>query len=460
MYSIIDIETTGGSAATGKITEIAIIVHDGEKVIKQFSTLVNPKCSIPYFITQCTGITDEMVRDAPEFHEIAKEVIELTEDTIFVAHNVRFDYGFIKAAYKDLGYNFQRKTLCTVRLSRSTFPGLPSYSLGNLCKSLQIDLKNRHRALGDAEATAILFNRILENNSQPLTPEWILLETKKSAIPPLLNENVLNNIPSGITGVYYFHNQNGEIIYVGKSIDIKTRILQHFANQKSKKAIRLQHEIADISYESTGSELVALLLESDEIKHHRPLYNTSQKRTKAIPYYGIYQSLDNVGYINLIIERLKPGNQQLATADNMMSAKNLLYKIIEKHKLCHSKCNLHKTGGPCFNYQIHTCLGACLEVEKPDVYNLRVQEAIEGFSFHNETFFIVDKGRTADEKSVVYIENGEYKGFGYYDTSLNAPEIDELKDYIKQYNHNKDIQQILCQYMKTGIKKIQAKASV
>ncbi len=453
MYAIIDIETTGGNATTGKITEIAIIIHDGKNVVKQFSTLVNPKCSIPYFITQHTGITDDMVKDAPEFHEIAKEIIELTEDCVFVAHNVGFDYGFIKSAFKDLGYSYQRKTLCTVRLSRSTFVGLPSYSLGNLCKSLGIQLKNRHRALGDAEATALLFSMILENATHPITPQWISTESKKTAFPPLLSEENFKKIPPFVTGIYYFHNQNGDVIYVGKSKDIKKRILQHFANQNSKKAVRMQHEIADISFENTGSELVALLLESDEIKKLRPLYNTSQKRTRSIPYYGIYQYLDIGGYINLKIERLKEGVEQITTADNLFAAKNIIYKVVEKNNLCLSKCDLHNVFGPCFNYQIHKCNGACVHKEDSEIYNKRVFAAIDEISFNNESFFIIDNGRTLNEKSIVFIEKGQYKGFGYIDSTDEQTNINDFKDYIKRYNHNKDIQNILIQFMKKGIKK-------
>ncbi|HSI91826.1 MAG TPA: 3'-5' exonuclease, partial [Adhaeribacter sp.] len=143
LYAIIDIETTGGQPAQDRITEIAIFIHDGHQITDKFHTLVNPQRPIPYFISNLTGITDEMVRDAPKFHEVAKEIVQFTEGKIFVAHNVRFDYSFVKKEFADLGYTYQRKTLCTVRLSRSLIPGLPSYSLGKLCKSIDIPLELR-----------------------------------------------------------------------------------------------------------------------------------------------------------------------------------------------------------------------------------------------------------------------------------------------------------------------------
>ncbi len=448
MYAIVDIETTGGSPENSKITEIAILLHDGKQVVRRFSSLVNPKCPIPYFITQATGINDEMVRGAPPFHEIAKEVLELTEGTVFVAHNVRFDYGFIKAAFKDLGYIYHRKTLCTVRLSRNTFKGLASYSLGNLCDSLNIQIKNRHRALGDAEATAILFGKIIENNTTTLTPDWLPSEIRSSNLPPLLDESVLEKVPSRVTGVYYFHNKKGDVIYVGKSKDIKKRILQHFSAAGSRKVLHLQHEIADISFEITGSELIALLLESDEIKRLKPIYNVAQKRTRAVPFFGIYQASDTEGYVNLHIEKLKEGVEPLMTADSIFSAKNVFYKLIAEYKLCLSKCGLHNLGGPCFDYQLHKCLGACLEKESPAEYNSRVMAAIESVSFKNESFFVLDSGREKSEKSFVRIENGQYKGFGFIDISFGEPKPENMQHNLKKYSHNKDIQQILCEFMK------------
>ena len=455
MFAVVDIETTGGRPESDKITEVAILLHDGEKVIRKFSTLINPRCKIPPQITQLTGISNEMVQDAPQFHEIAKEIIDITKDATFVAHNVRFDYGFIKAAFKNLGYTYQRKTLCTVRMSRSAFPGLPSYSLGKLCNSLDIVLQNRHRALGDAEATAILLGKIFEQNKDA-EPQWIDKESKKTSIPPLLNESILNNIPEGITGVYYFHNQGGHVIYIGKAIDIRKRIFQHFSmtTMGSKRAVQMKNEIADISYETTGSELLALLLESDEIKKQKPIYNIMQKRVRAVPYYGIFTTYDAYGYINFSMQKLKEGDEPFITTDNMHEARNMLYKMIEKYALCQTKCNLHHVGGPCFDYQIHKCKGACIAKEDCETYNTRAMQAITTYGFQHESFLLVGKGRHELEKSVVCLERGRYKGFGYVDISFGEPALSDLRECIKTYPHNRDIQQILCQHVNKGHVKI------
>lgn len=454
MYVIIDIETTGGTTVTGRITEIAMLLHDGSKVIKKYHSLINPHCSIPYYITQLTGITSEMVWDAPSFFEIAKDIIEFTEGAVFVAHNVHFDYGFVKAAFKDLGYDFQRPILCTVRLSRLVFPNLLSYSLGTLCEALDIEMVNKHRAMDDAEVTAKLFSKILEQNQELITESLSPKEIKKISFPPLLKSDVYENIPMYITGVYYFYNTKGDVIYVGKSIDIKKRMLQHFSSQGRNKNVRMLHEIADITYENTGNELVALLLESSEIKSIKPLYNVSQKRTRAIPYYGIFQKYDKKGYLNLFIKKMRQGEEPLIAAENIFEGNSILERVIEKFNLCLAKCDLHKTGGPCFDRHLHKCLGACAGEELPSVYNQRAKKAIKSFSFEAENFFIVSDGRNKMEKSIICIERGKYKGFGYFDFTFGSPGIDDMHDCIKSYEHNRNIQQILCSHLKQGLNKI------
>ncbi|MCC6818925.1 MAG: GIY-YIG nuclease family protein [Bacteroidia bacterium] len=455
MFAVVDIETTGTRPDKDRITEIAILLHDGVNVVKRYSSLVNPECRIPMEISRLTGITDDMVRDAPPFYKIAKDIVEMTQDAVFVAHNVRFDYGFIKSAFRDLGYMYQRKTLCTVRLSRKTFKGLASYSLGRLCESLDIRIKDRHRATGDAEATAILLSRIIERQGIS-EKDWLAEETIKTVFPPLLNEEVYKLIPEGLAGVYYFLNKDGFVIYVGKAIDIKKRLAQHFAisGKESAKAIQMKQEIADIKYEVTGNELLALLLESDEIKRIRPIYNVMQKRSRPVPFFGIFTEYDQLGYINFSISKLKYGDEPMSTADNMHSARELLQMMVERYQLCLSKCDLHKMPGPCFNYQLHKCEGACVQKETPEIFNSRALKAIERHSFQKESFMILGNGRKHGEQSVVCIERGQYKGFGYIESEEATPDFIQMRACIKAYPHNRDIQQILCTYLRGKTKKI------
>ena len=264
MYSVVDIETTGNGPKGQKITEISIFNFDGNKIIDEFTSLVNPEQKIPHFITNLTGITEAMVRTAPKFYEIAKKVEEFTKDTIFVAHNVNFDYNIIRDEFKSLGFNFKRKKLCTVRLTRKIIPGLPSYSLGNICESEGIKIAARHRAKGDAEATVELFRRLIKRDTNFTINSFLNPRSREATLPPLVDKQVVDNLPE-THGIYYFKNQQKEVIYVGKANNIKQRVISHFYDKK-KKERTMCLETADITFKETGSELIALLHESSEIK--------------------------------------------------------------------------------------------------------------------------------------------------------------------------------------------------
>lgn len=278
LYTIIDIETTGSYRGGNKITEIAIIKFDGAKVIDEFSTLINPEMNIPIAITYLTGINNEMVAHAPKFYEIAKKIIQMTEDCIFVAHNVFFDYNFIKHEFAELGYQFNREKLCTVRLARKFLAGYKSYSLGNICSDLNINIENRHRAMGDARATVELFKKIIASYPDAVK-DFVQGESKKVALPKNLPRDEFEKVPS-LPGVYYFYNIKGDLLYIGKSKDLKKRVSSHFRlNMKRPKDIELKNLVAKIDYKLMGNELAALLYECQEIKKYKPKFNISLKRS-------------------------------------------------------------------------------------------------------------------------------------------------------------------------------------
>lgn len=457
MYAIIDIETTGGQPTQDRITEIAIFIHDGDKVVDQYNTLINPERPIPFFITQLTGITDDMVREAPRFHEVAKDIVQFTEGKVFVAHNVRFDYSFIKKEFADLGFNYQRKTLCTVRLSRSLMPGLPSYSLGKLCKSVDIDLQMRHRAIGDAEATAKLFDKLIKinelaivNSGDALTEKskkFISNEMRTSLLPPAISRAQIDALPEA-PGVYYFYDEQGEVIYVGKSINIRKRVTQHFnIDVKSRKSIEFKNRITDISYELMGNELVALLFESDEIKRLKPFYNRQQRR--SVFSSGIYTYYDQNGYKRLTFQKVSADNPPIIALSNHFKSKDFLYHKVAKFNLCQKLCDLYKTKGACFDYQVHQCKGACVNQESPEEYNARVDQAIESFTYEHDSFVIIGKGREAGERTIVCVDNGRYLGFGFVDETFSASNREDFRGAIKPFNDNKDIQQIIRGFLRT-----------
>ncbi|MCD4679826.1 MAG: GIY-YIG nuclease family protein [Bacteroidales bacterium] len=438
MYAIIDIETTGLNAVSDKITEIAIFIHDGNKIVDEFVSLINPERKIPYRITQMTGINNKMVEFAPRFFELAKKIIDFTEDTVIVGHNVAFDYNFLKNEYKSLGYEYKRKTLCTVKLSRKLIPLRKSYSLGKLCKGLNIEIQNRHRAAGDAMATLKLFEllRTIDKDLENISVKG--LNSK-------LDKAIIDSIPEE-TGVYYFVNNENEIIYIGKSKNIRNRVLSHLSNNQTKKALELKNKIANIFYEITGSELIALLKESEEIKRYKPFYNTQQRRTDF--NHGLYYYTDENNYIRLKIKKNIEDKNLLTSFTSQKEAREYLFRITEDNELCQKLCGLYDNNGSCFHYQIKQCKGACIGEEKPEKYNARVNEIISGFSFEKDNFFIVDKGRNETEKSVVKISNGKYSGFGYVKDELIANGKEKLDNHIQKYNNNRDVHQIIRSFLK------------
>ncbi len=446
MYAIVDIETTGGSSRIEKITEIAIYQHDGEKITGEFISLVNPERSIPYFITSLTGISNEMVEDAPKFYEIARKVIEFTEGRVFVAHNARFDYSFIRQEFKSLGYNFRRNILDTVALGRKLTPGFRSYSLGNICRELDIEINGRHRAAGDALATVRLFEKLLEKDrAEHSGSNGLVGNTKVSKLNPNLNLSKIDTIPEE-AGVYYFYNEKGDLIYIGKSRNLLQRIRTHLSNNTTSRAMEMRDLIADISWEVTGSELIALLKESSEIKKNKPVYNRAQRRTGF--QWGIFSNTDSNGYLNFTYGQIDRDDSPVSVFTSRERAKSRLLALVEKYNLCQKLTGLYETSGPCFHYQVGLCSGACIGKESPESYNERARKAAEEFIFTRRNFFIIDRGRCNEERSAIKVLNGKFAGFGYFNINEMGFGLSAVHDCIRLSRDNSDIQVILKQYLR------------
>ena len=437
MFAIIDVETTGLNPAREKITEIAVYLHDGNRITGEFQTLVNPEIRIPYQITGLTGISNNMVSDAPRFCDIAKEIVELTTDRIIVGHNVSFDYRFLRQEYKSLFYDYKRKILCTKQLTRKLIPGRSSYGLGSICKDLNISNTARHRAGGDALATVNLFEhlRSLEDD---------LLKLSLKGLNSNLSKKIVDTLPEE-TGVYYFIDGNDEIIYVGKSLNIRDRILSHLSNNNTKRAMEMRDRVVDIHWELCGSELVALLLESDEIKRHKPVFNRSQRRT---PFqYGLFCFTDLHGYKWLHTKRINGEEAPLTSYTNQKEVRAHLQFLVDEYNLCQKLCKLYPANGACFYHQINRCFGACVGKEPAEEYNMRLDAAIEKYIYRENNFFLIDKGRNENENAIVKVCNGNYQGFGYLSTKASN-DIQLMNDCIKPYADNKDVQVIIKGFMR------------
>lgn len=437
MFAIVDVETTGLNPKTERITEIAIFLHDGRKVTHEFTTLINPEKKIPYRITQMTGITNKMVEDAPRFCDVARDILELTEGKTLVGHHVAFDYSFLRQEYGSMGYDFRREKLCTVRMSRKLIPHRRSYGLGNLCKDLDIVNPCRHRAAGDAIATARLFEFLVS-----IEPAITFISLR--GLNSNLRKEIIDELPEQ-PGVYYFYDENGHIIYIGKSVNISERVRSHLSDNLSKKEQELKYRIADIGYELTGSELIALLLESSEIKKYQPMFNTSQKRT--FQNFGLYSFIGTNRYIQLKIGRDENGVMPVLTFNSMTAAREFLFQLVEKHELCQKLCGLYKTQHACFSYHVHKCRGACLQKEEPEAYNHRVDQAIRPYLYENDSFLIIDNGRNQGEKALVMVENGKYLGYGYVDSDTATSDLDFLRSCITPLEDNRDVRMIIRGYL-------------
>lgn len=444
LYSIIDIETTGGHASGNRIIEIAIFNFDGESIVDRYHTLINPERRIPPFITSLIGITDEMVADAPIFRDVAKEILSFTSDSIFVAHNVNFDYTFVKKELEAIEIPFNRPKLCTVRLSRKIFPGLPSYSLGNLCGSLSIDIQDRHRATGDAAATTQLLHKLLLNDTENFIGKSLKSNSRETLLPAHLPREQFDALPD-TPGVYYFHDAKGKIIYVGKAINIKKRVISHFSGkQHSIKSQQFMNAIYGVSSEICGSELLALLLESAEIKKYWPIYNRIQKLSEK--NYGIFQYEDSSGYLRFSIAPITKLHKPVVSFRSIGEAREFLLEKVREHELCHRRSGLQTANCS----QIIQCT-ACNERISIDAYNTKIETALLSFDDTKRTYVIKQPGRYVGEYGVVLVESGKYLGYGYVPDDITLTTLEELKPFVNGHPDNQDIQKILAMYQRSTV---------
>jgi DNA polymerase-3 subunit epsilon len=444
MYAIVDIETTGGYADNNAITEVAIVLHDGNGEVKRYETLIHPRQTIPRYVQALTGITDEMVAGAPLFEEVAPVIHEWLKDCVFVAHNVNFDYSFLKHQLEACGLHLDCKKLCTIRLSRKIFPGIPSYSLGNLCQHLGISIENRHRAGGDADATVRLFETILKAGGLETIREMIRGRNREQYLPVNLPAGQVQQLPLS-PGVYYFHDQKGKVIYVGKAKSLRHRVVSHFSNNKpGRQKQEFLRNIYSISYEVAGTELMAFLLECVEIKRLWPAYNRSLKRFE--PVFGLYVYEDRNGYSRLVLEKRRHQLQPVYTFSQLADGQQLLRKLVREWELCPKLCFIQTDSDPCEGVRLQSCHGACEQREAPDIYNERVEAAVGSLVKSLPSFTLLDAGRHPEEKSCILIEQGRIYGMGYVPVDSQIMDAADLKDHLTRYPENDYMRGLVYQY--------------
>jgi len=442
-FAIIDIETTGGSAKREKIIEIAIVIYDGKKIIDSYQSLINPQRSIPPFITSITGISNDMIKDAPKFYEIAKKIVDITDDCIFVAHNSRFDYGFIRHEFQELGYTYSRKQLDTVKLFRRFFPGLRSYALGNLIQHFGIETDARHRAMADVMATLEIFKKVLSKpDSEEILSNLYGIYLKEAKLPRGLDNEDIEKLPEK-TGVYYFIDIFDNIIYIGKANNIKKRVKQHF-QKITPKTDKFYNTVKKIDFEITESELIALLKEAEEIKKYKPPVNKALRKD-VFPYKVSY-SPDLQGYLTFdISKKTKNGNPVIEEFSTRKHAKAFIENLVYRYRLCKKVAGIENHEGACFEYGFKNCDGACIGLESHEKYNIKMIEAIEEIKyFHIENFIIVEPGRKENEYALVLVEKNNYKGYTFVEKEdMDLSDIEKIKYTIHHKEYDKDFNKII-----------------
>jgi DNA polymerase III subunit epsilon len=440
IFSIVDIETTGGHPSANAIIEIAIIKFDGQEIIDQYQQLINPGREIPYFITALTGIDNDMVADAPSFAEVASSISKFLEGSIFVAHNVNFDYSFVKHQLNLAGYEFNAEKLCTVRLARKLLPGYPSYSLGKICKQLGIENEAAHRAYGDAAATVELFKRILANDEDQFIAKSLKRNSKEQILPPNLPKSEFEKLPSA-TGIYYFINEKGKVVYVGKAKNIAKRVLSHFSGTKSSKQRQdFLKNIHSIDFELCGTELIALIKEAHEIKRLYPPFNRALKQFNS--KFSLLSYEDQNGYLRLSIDKYRKNQASHIDFSTYSAGINKLNSLCTEFNLCPKLCFIQRNTEACINT---SCNGACEKKEPTKHYNKRIQKALSSLAEELGSFAIIDHGRMPGERSVVKVGRGKLEGIAFFEESYSQT-LEEAFDLLKPFETTEYIMNVIQSY--------------
>jgi len=443
-FAITDIETTGNGIKGNRITEICVIIVQDGKVIDEYSSLVNPSQAIPLYIESLTGINDKMLINAPQFSEIADEVEKITQDCVFVAHNVNFDYNIIKAEFANLDREFKRKRICTVRLTKKLIPGLFSYSLGNICTSINIPHLDRHRAKGDCDATVTLFQRCLS-----LDPEFEVInkmlnqKTAASYLPPNFKSSDFEKLPV-TTGVYFFKDKDGRPLYIGKAKNIKSRIKSHFQD-KSNRKYKLMQETYSIDYELTGNEFLALLRESELILKYYPKFNKALKKISRPYTLTSYHNQKGIEQFALHKNKIAPVSwMKFYTREEAIK---FIEHLCQEFELCPKYCGLQAGVNVCDHYKITSCSGVCRGEISIKEYNNRLAKAVEFIEKYEDSCLLIEKGRVKNEKSFIYLKKGRYAGYGYINSSEELNHQEDFKNYLIPQKNSSYADRIVSRYL-------------
>ncbi len=445
----VDIETNGGNGDRGRITEIACIRVENGEITDVYTTLVNPGAPLPRWITQLTGITDTDLAQAPYFDEIADDLHRILDGAVFVAHNVRFDYSFVKRQLESFGYKFQPKLFCTVRMSRAMYPEHTGHSLEKIIARHRIPVGARHRAYDDAKAMLDFVNLAIAEKGSDAFQQSVATQFKTKTWPPNIDEKKFADIPQS-PGVYIFEDKQGAALYVGKSVNLRQHVMRHFASDtKIIKEMKLSQTSHNISFIQTDTEIEALLLESAKIKELQPIHNRLLRN--HVKQTVLIRAYDDKGYLKMQLEN-RDLNDTTDLAEiygvytSKAKAKARLESLVRTFDLCPKLMDLEKAKGACFRYHLGFCKGACINEEDPEKYNRRVEYALERSKIETWPFAGELAVKISETKALI-IDQWIIKGYltaveggeTYIERIKNGFDIDTykiLRSYIRQHQSN------------------------
>lgn len=386
VYVLLDLETTGATPLMDRITEIALVRFENGKEVSRWQTLVNPETAIPFFIQQLTGINDEMVANAPRFKEVAGELLDYLDGAILCAHNARFDHGFLKNEFKRIGINLRQKVLCTVKLSRKLYPQHRSHGLDAIIQRHAIEISARHRAMGDVEAMIGFLDSATRELGLKAVNDAASHLLKGPTLPSGIDPQMMDDIPEG-PGVYLFFGENDLPLYIGKSVNIRSRVMSHFSgDHASTKEMRIGQEVKHIEWIETAGEFSALLLESRLVKERQPIYNRRLRCERQLCSWRLATDPNEKPLVSLVREdEIDPMTlgQLFGTFRSKKQATEVLREIVEAHALCPKALGLETGKGACFSHQLRKCKGVCAGRETPEIHFLRLQQALAAYRLKN-----------------------------------------------------------------------------
>jgi DNA polymerase-3 subunit epsilon len=451
-YVLLDLETTGATPLKDRITEIALIRFRDGIEIDRWQTLVNPQAHIPEFIQSLTGITNEMVEDAPSFEKVAGELLDYLENAVLCAHNVRFDHGFLKAEFKRIGITLKQRVLCTVKLSRKLYPQYKSHGLSALIERHHLSCSQRHRAMGDVEVMA----QFIELAKKELGVEALEVAvnelSKKTSIPSGIDTDLVDDIPD-TPGVYLFYGENELPIYIGKSVNLRTRVMSHFSSDhRSTKEMRISQEIKHIEWIETAGEFGALLLESRLVKERQPIYNRQLRRERELCSWLLSENKDQSPLLMLVGEdQIVPENMAylFGTFRSKKQAIEAIRNIAQEKNLCLKALGVESGKGACFGNQIKRCKGVCIGQEDRQIHYLRVQQALVSLKLKSWGF----KGRIAIKEQhpeTQKIELHIFDQWRHLDTLKSEDEIHAFDQPMQALAFDLDTYHLLAKYLAKG----------